>query len=116
VSRRKSAVERLGLDVVAREAVEDDPLRGISLIEPVEQHLDGDGVGHELAALHVPARLEADRGAVADRTPEQVARGDVGDVEALSQDVRLGALAGSGRAEQDDDPHAVPGATAGIIG
>ena len=56
------------------------------LAEPVEQHPDRDVVGDELAALHVAARLEPDRRAVADGGAEQVAGRDVRDTEPLGED------------------------------
>ena len=54
--------------------------------EPGEEHPDRDVVGDELAALHVAARLEADRRAVADGRPEQVAGRDMRDAEPLRED------------------------------
>ena len=71
------------------------PSRGIRLAEPVEQHPDRDLVGHELAALHVAAGLEADRRAFLDGRPEQVAGGDVGHAQPFGEDRGLGALAGA---------------------
>ena len=91
----QDVVEGLGLGAVAREAVEDDALRRIALGEPVQEHPDGDVVGHELAAVHVAARLQPDRRAVADGGPEQVARRDVRQPEVPREGRRLGPLAGA---------------------
>ena len=81
------------------------PRGGVRLGQPVEEHLDRDRVGHELAALHVAPGLEADRRAVVDGGPEQVAGRDVGEAESRREDRRLGALAGAGGAEQDQEGH-----------
>ena len=81
------------------------PTDGVRLGQPVEEHLDGDRVGHELAALHVPAGLEADRGALEDGGPEEITGGDVGEAESIREDRRLGTLAGAGGAEQDQEGH-----------
>ena len=61
-SRAASArVERLGLGTRPREAVEDRPGGRVGPAEAVEEQADRDLVGHELAALHVALRLEAER-------------------------------------------------------
>ena len=92
VALREGGVERLGLGAVAREAVEDHAAAGVGLGEARLEHPDGDVVGHELAALHVAARLQPDRRAVTDRSPEQVARGDVRQLESLAEDRPPGSL------------------------
>ncbi len=56
---RQGGIEGFRLGPVAREAVEDDATRGIASLDSLEEHLDRGFVGHELAAFHVPARLEA---------------------------------------------------------
>ena len=81
------------------------PSRRVRLGQPVEEHPDRDVVRDELAALHEPASLEADRRALADGGPEEISGGDVRDAEPLGQDRRLGALAGAGGAEQDQEGH-----------
>ena len=96
-------VERLGLGLGAREAVEDDAGARVGLGQPGEEHPDGDVVGDELAALHEAAGLQADRRARPDGGSEQVAGRDVGDGQSLGEDGRLGALAGARGAEQDQE-------------
>ena len=62
-------------------------------------------VGNELAALHVAARLLAERRAGRHGGAEQVARGEVREPELAGQDRGLGSLAGADRAdEQEDQP------------
>ena len=55
-------VEDLGLRHVAREPVEQEALRGVVLGQPVADHPDGDLVGHQVAGVHVLARLERPAG------------------------------------------------------
>ena len=95
-------VEDLGLSGVAREAVEQDALRGVRLGQPLEEHVDRHRIGDEFAAVHVALGGEAQRRPVADGGPEQVAGGDVGQAEPLGQDLGLRPLAGAGGAEKDD--------------
>ena len=101
----EGTVEGRRLGGRAREAVEDDTVAGVGLGQPVEEHPDRDVVGDQLAALHVSARLETDRAAFPDGRPEQVAGRDVRDGKPLGQDRRLGALAGAGGAQQDQEGH-----------
>ena len=85
VALAEGRVERPRLDIGPREAVEDHPAAGVGAGEPVEQQAHGDLVGHELAGVHVAARLDAQRGAIADRGPEQVAGGDDRDPEPVAR-------------------------------
>ena len=110
-------VERLGLHARPREAVEDHAAGRVVPGEPLEEQADGDLVGHELARVHVPARFHAQRRAVADGRPEQVAGRHHGDPEAGGEQRRLGALPGAGGAEEDDRIHGrATAAQAAIIG
>ena len=68
----------------------------------LEDHADDHLVGHEVAAVHELLGLPAELGALLDRGAQHVARGDVGQAEVLVQALGLGALAGPGRAEEDE--------------
>ena len=58
-------------------------------------------VRHEVAGVHVAARLGAQLAAVAHGLAQDVAGGDVGEAELLADPLGLRALAGPGRPEQD---------------
>ena len=88
----KGGIERLGLGPRPGKAVEDGAPGGIGLVEAVEEHPDGDVVGHELAAVHVATGVAADGGALSEGRSEEVAGGDVRDPETLAQDLGLGPL------------------------
>ena len=53
-------VERLGLRLGAREAVEDEAVLGLVLVDALGDHADDHVVGDEVAAVHVLLRLRAD--------------------------------------------------------
>ena len=59
-------------------------------------------VGHELASVHEPLRLDAQGRAGAYRLAQQVPGGDLGEAELSAQPLRLGALAGARRPEEND--------------
>ena len=71
-STRSSADAEVGQQLVqrgrlrhgAREAVEQEAVAGVRLGEPVPDHVDGDLVRHQLAGVHVPLGLDAQRGAL----------------------------------------------------
>ena len=65
-------------------------------------HADDDGVGHQLARVHEALRLAAEVAAVGDRGAQQVAGGEVQEVVFATEALGLGALPGSGRAEEDE--------------
>ena len=69
--------------------------------EPLADHPDDDGVGHQLAGVHVALGLAAEVGARGDRGAQQVAGGEVQELVLVTQALGLGALPGPGRAEED---------------
>src|SRR4051794_7694814 len=89
-------VERLRLLGRAREAVEQEAVRGVLVAEAIEDHADDHVVGHELAAVHVPLGLAAQVRALLHRRAQDVAGGDVGQREVVLQALGLGALARTG--------------------
>ena len=94
--------QRLGLLHRAREAVEDEAVRGVGVVEPVVDQGVGQRGGDEVTGVEVLLGLEAQLGLVADVVPEQVTGGDVRDAELLRQLLRLRALARAGRPQQND--------------
>ena len=100
------AFEDVALDVRAREAVEEEPVRLRVLRDRLLDQLHDDLVGDEAAggddALRLQAQLRLRRQLLA----QQVAGGDVEEVELLDEGLRLRPLAGPGRAEQRDIQHA----------
>ncbi len=96
-------VERFGLPPVARKPVEDRAGCRVAPVQPVQQHLDGDLIGHELAALHVGRRFAADLRTLPGGRAKDVAGRDVGHTQPLGEDGRLGALARARRTENDHD-------------
>ena len=98
-------VERLGLDLGPREAVEDRAPDGVLRPETVEEDADDGFVRDQLAAAHVAVGLATERRAGGDRGAQQVARCQDRDAEPLRQRRRLRALPGARRPEQDDDGH-----------
>ena len=105
VQLQHQAFEDVALDVGAREAVEEEPVGLRVLGDRLLDELDDDLVGDEAArgddALGLQAQLRLRRQLLA----QQVAGGDVEEVELLDEELRLRALAGAGRAEQRDVQH-----------
>ena len=98
----EGVAEGLGLLGGAGEAVEQAAEFGVVAAEAVEQHLDGELVGDEFAALHVALGFLAEFRLVADIFAEHVAGGEVEEAGALGELEGLGAFAGAGGSEQDD--------------
>jgi hypothetical protein len=93
--------QRVGLPDRAGEAVEQEAVVALAL-DLGHDHLDHQLVRNEVAVAHVLLGLLAQVAAVLAVLAQHVARGDVGEVEVLAQPRGLGALAGAGRAEQEE--------------
>ena len=91
-------VERLGLDDGAREAVEQEAVARVVLLEALDDDPDDHVVGHELAGVHEALGLGAQRAAVLDGQAQDVAGRDVREAELVADALGLRALAGAGRA------------------
>src|SRR5437867_7950278 len=74
------------------------------LSKPLGNALDDDSIGNEVAPLHILLSFLTDIRSSVDCRPQHVSGGDYGNTEALRNPFRLGALADSGRAEEDK-PH-----------
>ena len=88
-----------------RVAVKEEAVGSVGGREARLHHGVRDRVRNELATVHVCLRLLANLRAFRHVGAEDVARRNSRDAEALSDARGLGALAGSGRAEEDDDCH-----------
>ena len=98
------AVERLGLRHRAREAVEHE---AVLVREALPDEADHEVVGHQIAALEDRAARAPELRPVGDGFAQDVAGRDVRDVVGSGDALRLRALAGPLRAE-DEDAHGVP--------
>ena len=92
----------MGLGEVAREAVEDEAAAGVRLAEALADHAEHQGVIHQAPTLHCLLGLAAKLGALGHGSAQQVAGGDLRDVHALYESLRLSALTRSGRAQQNN--------------
>jgi len=76
-------------------------VNGVAATQPLADHADDHVVGHKVAARHDRLRAQAQLSAVAHRRSQHVAGGDVGEPMRLGHPRRLRALAGTGRAHED---------------
>ena len=100
-SPRNVFCERVGLLLVAWEAVEQEAVARVALAEPLGDHADDHVVGHELACVHVALRLLAQLGSLGDLAAEDVTGRDVGEPESSRRRSACFALPGARRTEQD---------------
>ena len=98
----QSRLQLFGLTGAAGEAVEDEAVIGVDGHNLVQHDVNDHVVRHQLAPVHVLLGPEAQRRSLAQIVAEDVARTDVGQVVALHQQLRLGAFASPGRAEQHE--------------
>jgi hypothetical protein len=99
-------IQRPGLGDAAGEAVQQEPALAVGLGQPLQHHRDHDLVGDQLARVQVGLGDLAQRGAVGHVGPQEVAGGQVHQLESGRDPVRLGALARPRRTQQQD-PHAL---------
>src|SRR5439155_16623735 len=92
----------LGLRDGWGEAVHDEALLAVALLQAVADDADHDVVRHVAARGHDGLRFEAERRAGCDLSPQDVAGGDVRDVEGAVQQLRLGAFAAPRRAVDEE--------------
>jgi hypothetical protein len=97
---RQQLLERARLREIARIAVEHEAGTGIVLAQALFEHAQHDVVGNEVAGFHDRLGLEAERRAGSDGAAQQVAGGNVGNLQMLAEAGRLRALARTGRAEK----------------
>jgi hypothetical protein len=97
---RQQPVERAGLRDVARIAVEDEPVGGVGTGEPLADEPEHDFVRDQFASIHRGLGALAEVGAARHGIAQQVAGRHLGNALLVAQALRLGALAGTGCAEQ----------------
>ena len=105
VQLHHQAFEDVALDVGPREAVEEEPVRLRVLRDRLLDDLDDDLVGDEASRGDDAPGLQAQPRLRGELLAQQVAGGDVEEVELLDEELRLRPLAGPGRAEQRDVQH-----------
>ena len=81
----------------AREAVEDEALLGVRILQALGDQADDDIVGHEVARVHERLRLLPQRRAGLYGSAQHVARGDVRRAELFNQLGRLRTLTSTRR-------------------
>ncbi len=96
-------VQRPRLGQGAGKAVQQASSLAVGLLQPLQQHSDGDLVGHQSPRLHVRPRPLPQLRAAADVLAEQLAGGDVGQPQVLGQKGSLGALAGPRQTQQHQE-------------
>src|SRR3954447_7214916 len=101
----QQVVERLGLGDVAREAVEQEPLAGVVVLQPRQDHPDRDLVRDEVAGVHELLRLLAELGALADVGAEDVPGRDLRDPEVCGDEWGLRPLSRSGGPDEAQTHH-----------
>src|SRR5215211_324036 len=94
--------ERLRLGHRPGKAVEDEPVGGLLLLQPLRDHADDHLVGGQVAPVHVLLRLLADLGALLDGGAEDVAGRVIGEAEVLLKALPLGPLPAARRPEQNE--------------
>src|SRR2546430_8006892 len=102
LQRLEQPLERVSLGEVARETIENETAAGIGFAQALADHAQHQGVLDEPATVHGFPGLAAEFGASGDGGPQQIAGRDLRDTGPLHQTLSLGALAGAGRAQQND--------------
>ena len=94
-------LHRVGLRDGAREAVEQEAVGAVGLGDALLDQADDDVVADQAAAVHHLLGRHAQRRAGLDGGAQHVAGGDLRDAVLLADHRGLRALAGAGRAQQD---------------
>lgn len=95
-------VKRLGLGERPGEAVEEESMRGVRQLEPLDHGLDDELVWDEVTAVHVRPRRDAERRPSTPMLAQQVASRDVRKLERVADHARLGALSRSRCPDQEN--------------
>ncbi len=89
----QNLVQRLGLGHGAGEAVQDEALLAVGLRQAILDDADDHFIGHQFPGIHEFLGLAAHFGAFFDRGAENVAGGDLRNLEFVNQLLGLGAFA-----------------------
>jgi hypothetical protein len=100
--RCEHLLETFGLRHGAREPVEDETAGRIGRREALTHHAEDGGVVDQLAGVHDGLGAATELRTVAHMRTQQVAGRDLRDAMTLDEALRLGALAGTRSAEEDD--------------
>ena len=100
---RQAFVESLGLSYRARKTVQDIALAAVGATHPVEEHVEHELVGDQLALLHVGLGLPTELGATPQIRPEQISGRYMRQTEGLRKPLGLRSFSGTWCAEQDHD-------------
>src|SRR5206468_1483976 len=84
-----------------REPVQNETVLRVGLLETLGCHGQDQVVRHQIARVHEPLSLLAELGAVLDCGAQHFARGDVRELEVLTEPLGLRSLPSSRRAEQN---------------
>src|SRR5580698_4269647 len=98
----EQGIQRLSLCDVAREAIEDESGLCIGLAQALPDHVQHNLVVDESAGIHSLFHFVTQLGVLLARDTQQISSGDLGDAETLDETLRLGALAGAGRPQEND--------------
>ena len=101
---RQHRAQRIGLRHGAREAVEDEAVLAVGLVDALGDDAVDDLVGNQVAAIHDLLGREAHRRPGGDRRAQDIAGRELRNTELLDQDLGLRALADARRSEKDQ-PH-----------
>ena len=91
----------------AGEAVQNNALLGIGLLETLAHQVDDQVIGNQIACVHVAFSLQTELGLILHGSAQNVARGDVRNTEFFNQKSSLRTLAGTRSAEKNNI-HAFP--------
>src|SRR5438132_677243 len=109
----EGGIDELRLGGGTWKAVEDRPFLRLGLRQFLFDEAQDHGVGNELAVVHVLLRLHAERRPGLHGLPQDIARGDLGEAQALRHDLALGTLARSRRAEEENEQRVSAGTARG---
>jgi len=100
--RLEQPVERLRLGEIAREAIENEAATCVALRQALTDHAEHQRILYQPATFHGRLGLAPEVRAAGNRSAQQIAGGDLRNVLALHESLRLGAFAGTGGTQQDD--------------
>src|SRR5882762_8950596 len=100
--RCEQPLERVSLGEVARKTIENETAARIGFAQALADHAQHQGVIDQPATVHGFLGLAAELGPPGYGGPQQISARDLRDAGSLHQTLGLGALAGAGRAQQND--------------
>ena len=100
---RQHLIKRLCLRFCTREAIENNAILAIRLIQPIRNNARHDIVGNEFASFHHCLGFLADFRAGGNGRAQHVAGGKLNQTMLVFQPLRLRSLAGTGRSQKNQD-------------